>query len=270
MQCPRCGLYSPDAALRCDCGHDFKTGTIQPSYLEQAFIEPKSIPAFVSGHSLAQWIIIFLLTGMMMDLIAIGSDYSQIQLILKVKAGETISPETANANDRRQQLIGLLQLLVLLPTSLLFLIWTHRVHRNLLVLGARHLKFTPGWAVGWWFVPIMNWFRPYQVMKEIWKASDPVVGLSDPYSWQTATTPSIMPWWWALFLLSQYIGSRLFSKVLSPSTQSGVALLNDLLLTSWAMLASNILGLAVSVCALTIVRGIDKRQEEKSQRLGLR
>jgi Domain of unknown function (DUF4328) len=270
MQCPRCGLYNPDSALRCDCGHDFKTGTIQPSYLEQAVIEPKSIPTFVSGHSLAQWVLIFILLGMLMHLIAIGSDYSQIQFILKVKAGDTISPGTANANDRRQQTIGSLQLLVLLPTYLLCLLWIHRVHRNLLALGARRLRFTPGWAVGWWFVPIMNWFRPYQVMKEIWKASDPEVKLSDSSSWQTATTPRVMPWWWALFLVSHYLGSQLFGKLLSPSTQSGAALLDDLLLTSWAMLALEVLNLAVSVCAITLISGIDKHQEEKSQRLGLR
>jgi hypothetical protein len=67
-----------------------------------------------------------------------------------------------------------------------------------------------------------------------------------------------------------YLGSRLLSRVLFPSTQSGAALLDDLLLTSWTMLALEVLNLAVSVCAITLVLGIDKRQEEKSQRLGLR
>ena len=31
-RCPHCRLYSPPAALRCDCGYDFATRTIQPSY----------------------------------------------------------------------------------------------------------------------------------------------------------------------------------------------------------------------------------------------
>lgn len=34
MQCPHCGLENPDHALRCDCGFDFTTQTIEQSYTE--------------------------------------------------------------------------------------------------------------------------------------------------------------------------------------------------------------------------------------------
>ena len=33
MKCPNCGLINPDSALRCDCGYDFKSKSIQKSYL---------------------------------------------------------------------------------------------------------------------------------------------------------------------------------------------------------------------------------------------
>jgi hypothetical protein len=32
-KCPRCGLFSPEVAIRCDCGYDFKSQTVQSSYL---------------------------------------------------------------------------------------------------------------------------------------------------------------------------------------------------------------------------------------------
>jgi hypothetical protein len=32
-KCPRCGLLSPVEAIRCDCGYDFATKTVQSSYL---------------------------------------------------------------------------------------------------------------------------------------------------------------------------------------------------------------------------------------------
>jgi len=33
MDCPKCKLVSPPGAERCDCGYDFKTGTMKESYL---------------------------------------------------------------------------------------------------------------------------------------------------------------------------------------------------------------------------------------------
>lgn len=31
MQCPKCDLLSPDSTERCDCGHDFRIGTVESS-----------------------------------------------------------------------------------------------------------------------------------------------------------------------------------------------------------------------------------------------
>ena len=39
QECPRCRLFSPDEALRCDCGYEFATGTMKESYLAAHIIE---------------------------------------------------------------------------------------------------------------------------------------------------------------------------------------------------------------------------------------
>lgn len=41
QKCPRCKLINPTGADRCDCGYDFASKTVKPSYLA-----PKDSPAF--------------------------------------------------------------------------------------------------------------------------------------------------------------------------------------------------------------------------------
>ena len=76
-------------------------------------------------------------------------------------------------NDSRRRLIGSFQIWLFLGTSVAFLFWFHRVQKNLPALGGRELKYTPGWAVGGFFVPFLNLVRPIQVMREVWHGSDP-------------------------------------------------------------------------------------------------
>src|SRR5437868_6687462 len=61
---------------------------------------------------------------------------------------------------------GLVTILVFIITGVLFLRWIHRANRNARALGAQGMRFTPGWAVGWYFIPIASLWKPYQAMKE--------------------------------------------------------------------------------------------------------
>jgi uncharacterized membrane protein YvbJ len=49
--CPRCGLFSPEEAIRCDCGYDFKTRTVQSSYLVAHVLEKHGGAANILGES---------------------------------------------------------------------------------------------------------------------------------------------------------------------------------------------------------------------------
>jgi hypothetical protein len=50
-KCPRCGLFSPEEAIRCDCGYDFKTRTVQSSYLAAHLLEKHGGAANILGES---------------------------------------------------------------------------------------------------------------------------------------------------------------------------------------------------------------------------
>ena len=73
-------------------------------------------------------------------------------------------------------------------TSIVFLFF-HRAYSNLAVLGATEQRWSPGWAVGSWFIPILNLFRPKQIANDIWRGSD------------GSAIPSVFTTWWAFWIL---------------------------------------------------------------------
>lgn len=89
--------------------------------------------------------------------------------------------------------------LVALVTGILVLMWIYRANYNARQLGAADMEFTPGWAVGWYFVPIAWFWKPYQAMREIWKTS------IDPSNWKEQSGSSLLGWWWALWLVPLWV-----------------------------------------------------------------
>jgi uncharacterized protein DUF4328 len=82
-----------------------------------------------------------------------------------------------------------------------FAMWLRRAVANLPALGARELRFTPGWAVGWWFVPLANLVVPLLIMVELWRASDPRVAATDGATRSRLSVGFAIPICWASWLV---------------------------------------------------------------------
>ena len=68
--------------------------------------------------------------------------------------------------------ISVIGLLIFAVTAGVFLIWFERVYRNLSALGVGDLDPTPAWAVGWWFVPVACFWKPYRTATELLMRSE--------------------------------------------------------------------------------------------------
>jgi hypothetical protein len=216
---------------------------------------------FVSGHTRALWLIGLLAVEMVLDLIAVISDLLEIGLLTRVVAGQTITNAEATASDYRQAIIAGAQLVLFVSTAILFLMWIHRAHRNLPALGAQQLKFTPGWAVGWFFVPFANLFMPYRVVTEIWKASDPNGDITDGMAWQNALPSPLIGCWWACWVIAGLLGRSLFNTSLRAETPS------ELLNVSWLSFFADVFSIVTTGLLIVLIRAIDARQAEKHGRL---
>ena len=68
--------------------------------------------------------------------------------------------------------ISLLNLVTVIVIGIITLIWFYRASKNIHDFGAKNVS-SPRMAVIWWFIPITNLWKPYQVAQQLWKASDP-------------------------------------------------------------------------------------------------
>jgi hypothetical protein len=200
--------------------------------------------------TLTQWVKVLLILSLLLDLIGAGSGVMELNLLRNFSNG-TIEGDIdalANANDTRQQAIGIAQFVLFVVTGIVFLTWIFRANRNARALGAQGMRFTPGWSVGWYFVPIMSLWKPFQAMREIWQAS------VQPGNWQAVPTPPLIGWWWALYLINLFLGQIAFRMA---SAADG---LDSAMRASAVTLASDISSIVLEVIAFFLVAKIATHQ----------
>jgi hypothetical protein len=124
---------------------------------------------FRSVMALGWCVLVLLAFNLILDLVETAAGLGQAQLLSRMTAGGFNMAEVTS-NDNRMQIIGVLQLVLLVWTAICLLIWMYRSYKNLPALGAQELTLSPGWAAGGFFVPFLNLVIPYMVMSEIWRA----------------------------------------------------------------------------------------------------
>lgn len=154
-------------------------------------------------------------------------------------------------------LAGIVATVVKLAALVLLLVWFYNAHSNLRHLGVRRLEYTPGWAVGYFFVPILCFFRPYQVAQEIFRASSPEVPLQRPTAWRLTSCSPVIGWWWGLTLLEALLGG---CGGMSQPLNSRQALLDPQLRSAIGM---SLLSMAVALLGMLMIRQVRRRQLQR-------
>lgn len=93
--------------------------------------------------------------------------------------------------------------LLAFATFVIFCMWTYRAAANIKAARVPGFGFTPAWSMGWHFVPIANFFKPYQAMRQIWALSHG----GDTEGVRSGQTLLIL--WWGLWSFSIAVGTIL-------------------------------------------------------------
>ncbi len=145
------------------------------------------------------------------------------------------------------------------PAVVFFLIWIYQASRNLKLLQSAGMLHTPIMSVVYFFVPVMNLYRPYFVMQEIWRGSDPhAVGNS--LTWIDAPKGAVVRSWWFFFLaaLVLRVASRQLESHVNWESLGTIALMSCL---------SHLCMVVAGVLLIVIVSAVAIRQRERYARL---
>lgn len=154
-------------------------------------------------------LLIWIVMGL--DFLSIISGYFQYELLNSVKNGSEISTEAANANDLREQAIAIIYLVAYIISAIMFIRWFRRAYYNL-SLRAKRLSYSDGMASGAWFIPVVNLFRPYKIMKEMYEETSTLLFTKNIQPEKELETTRI-GWWWALWIFCGILG-RIYSRLL--------------------------------------------------------
>jgi hypothetical protein len=139
---------------------------------------------------------------------------------------------------------------VTLGTIVVFAMWIYRAAANVVTAGVPGFNYTPGWSVGWYFVPFANLVQPFIAMRQIWNASHggaEDINRGDP----------ILTLWWTAWLTSNItanVSVQLSLRATDPAMyQTSV----------YFGMASSVLSLVLMVVGIRLVEFITAAQRDR-------
>lgn len=110
-----------------------------------------------------------------------------------------------NTSDMFVGIGALIYLPAFLGSIIAFSMFSYRAMNNLHIWETLSVVMSPGWTVGWYFVPFANLWKPYQAMDQIWD------GTHDVTTGKLVPNSKIGLWWilWIFMNITSGIGNVL-------------------------------------------------------------
>jgi hypothetical protein len=214
------------------------------------------LPPYISPRPLARLTIGLLLAMAGAASVSVGVDLSELALVSGARGGELVSPEERWAQYTTNAWIGWLELALFLAAATAFLAWLYQARVNLRSFGTRRLRFARMWSVVGFLVPVLNLVRPYQVVQEVWQASDPTS--ADAFNWKSLRVPRLLRLWWSATL--SCAGLQVFALLVGIG--AGASLSRLQLAVGLHLLANLAVG-AAAVLTCFVVKSVSEAQEAK-------
>lgn len=155
-------------------------------------------------------------------------------------------------------LVGAVIGLATLAAFVLTIIWMFRLAKNQQALG-RIGTWSPGWAIGGWFLPpCVLYVIPFLMMRDLWRSSDPQSGPD----WKKNPVGSIVNIWWVLYGLVPVLFVSVTFSGTNLRSRSTVDAAKNLVKTFNVSTVSAIVQLGAGVAYLLLVRQLTTRHKQ--------
>ena len=182
--------------------------------------------------------------------LVILADFGYINLVGNGRGADELN--TAPLGIARS-FLALVELVVLITAFILFIRWLRRAYWNLHALG-RPVEHSEGWAAGAWFVPFMNMFRPYSIVREVWRQTQLV-------AFEQVTPHGLLRAWWLLFIVHGIV-SNVTNQMETKATTT-----EQLQSAAWGNAITALLMLGTALLTIQVVRRIASYEAQMDLRL---
>ncbi|UGY93536.1 DUF4328 domain-containing protein [Streptomyces gobiensis] len=131
---------------------------------------------------------------------------SQVHMVMSdVHAGrwDAVTDERLEQADILYVVASWAQMTALAAAGVVFLKWFHRSRVNAEIFDPEGHRMKRGWAIGGWFVPVVNLWFPKKIANDIWDASTPP---GPDGTVRPRVSVGLLNGWWALWIAGLVFG----------------------------------------------------------------
>ena len=137
-----------------------------------------------------------LVVAIMGEVLSLGSSVAALSELADYSDTTAWDDPALDSLNAREAIIALVEFASFLAAGTAFIVWFHRAYHNVRALWPRHSAFLgTGWAIGGWIVPIVAFWFPYMMMREVWRAGDRDAPPDSADPNQRPLHPVLITWW---------------------------------------------------------------------------
>ena len=198
----------------------------------------------------AQTAILLVYIVMSLEIVSLISGYFQHNLLKSLSAGEYVSDAAASANDLRESMVGFISIIALVISGVTFIQWFRRAYFNL-HQKLDYLANSEGWAAGAWFVPFVNLYKPFQIMRELYLETKEYLS-NRGVVFQEAFTTNTLGVWWALWIMSSLVSQVVFRLSMDAET------VEEFITSTKVSMLGNVLGIPLALITVKVIKDYSK------------